>query len=757
MPLIIPELDDRSYQEILNEALARIPVHNPEWTNFNDSDPGVTLVQLFAFMTENLLYRSNLIPERNRLKFLTLLGIPLQPATPAQGIVSFSNARGALQIMTLSAGLEVFAGQTPFRTRDGLDVLPMEARVYYKSHLPKERQAEMETLYTQLYASFQHTGVHFEFYETKPLEPPSSGAVFPVLDLAKDTLDGSLWMALLARSPEDLEQTREAIANKVLTLGILPSLTNATRALRPGGRPSAEGQPNLVYQIPIGGTLPTQVEQRVARYKTLETFATVDLLSEPGVVQLLLPGSNELRLWENLEPLEQGVGNFPPSVEDTDIQDRVVTWVRIRLPEVIPQSGISNQLNARLSWVGINAVRVTQLAHVFSETLGQGTGEPDQVVTLVNTPVIPGSVRLTVNGEPWREIDDLMAADAEVSVRSNRLTPDAPSPPSRSQMARVYTVDRESGEIRFGNGLRGARPPFGAIIQASYDYGGGRQGMVGIDAINKGPTLPAGLRVTNPLPTWGGDEAESVDQAEQLIPRYLRHRDRLVSKEDFEVITWRTPGVDLGRVEVLPLVYPDLPDAPAEGVVTVLVIPLYDPVQPEAPVPDRLFLQAVCEYLNPRRIITTEVYIRGPEYEPLWVSVGIDVVPGRDVAPVREAVKEELRLFLSPLTGGFEQRGWPLEKAVEALELWAVATRVNGVSKVNGVLLAGKTGSKQDRIPMQGLQLPRLVGVAVRAGDPQSVEELSGDLETAMDGAAAAEGAITRVVSIPVIPPECQC
>ena len=42
MPLSIPTLDNRRYQDLLDEALARIPVHNPEWTNFNRSDPGVT-------------------------------------------------------------------------------------------------------------------------------------------------------------------------------------------------------------------------------------------------------------------------------------------------------------------------------------------------------------------------------------------------------------------------------------------------------------------------------------------------------------------------------------------------------------------------------------------------------------------------------------------------------------------------------------------------------------------------------------------
>ena len=84
MPITLPIIDDRRYQDLVDESLARIPVHNPEWTNYNQSDPGVTLIEVFAFLTENLLYRANLIPDRNRLKFLTMLGVPLQPASSAE-------------------------------------------------------------------------------------------------------------------------------------------------------------------------------------------------------------------------------------------------------------------------------------------------------------------------------------------------------------------------------------------------------------------------------------------------------------------------------------------------------------------------------------------------------------------------------------------------------------------------------------------------------------------------------------------------
>src|SRR5919204_3055577 len=105
MPLTPPPLDTRSYQELVDDALARIPIHNPEWTNFNRSDPGVTLIELFAFLTESLLYRANQIPERNRRAFLSLLGVPLQPASSARGIVTLANVTGPQQTIPLNGDL----------------------------------------------------------------------------------------------------------------------------------------------------------------------------------------------------------------------------------------------------------------------------------------------------------------------------------------------------------------------------------------------------------------------------------------------------------------------------------------------------------------------------------------------------------------------------------------------------------------------------------------------------------------------------
>src|SRR5438445_3338174 len=91
MPLAanFPVIDDRRFDDIVTEAKARIPRYTPEWTDFNDSDTGMTLVQLFAWMAEMLIYRLGQVPNQSYLKFLELVGIELNPAKSAHVEITF--------------------------------------------------------------------------------------------------------------------------------------------------------------------------------------------------------------------------------------------------------------------------------------------------------------------------------------------------------------------------------------------------------------------------------------------------------------------------------------------------------------------------------------------------------------------------------------------------------------------------------------------------------------------------------------------
>jgi hypothetical protein len=73
MPLKLPNLDDLLWQDLTAEARSLIPAAKSEWTNYNPSDPGITLIELFAYVSEKLMYQLNRISDKNVLEFLMLI------------------------------------------------------------------------------------------------------------------------------------------------------------------------------------------------------------------------------------------------------------------------------------------------------------------------------------------------------------------------------------------------------------------------------------------------------------------------------------------------------------------------------------------------------------------------------------------------------------------------------------------------------------------------------------------------------------
>ena len=89
MALPVPNLDDRRFQDLVDDAKRLVQQRCPEWTDHNVSDPGVTLIETFAWMTDQVLYRLNRVPDRNYIKFLELIGVRLFPPTAARAAITF--------------------------------------------------------------------------------------------------------------------------------------------------------------------------------------------------------------------------------------------------------------------------------------------------------------------------------------------------------------------------------------------------------------------------------------------------------------------------------------------------------------------------------------------------------------------------------------------------------------------------------------------------------------------------------------------
>lgn len=112
MPLSTPSLDDRHFQDIVDQAKLLIPRYCREWTDHNVSDPGVTLIELFAWMTDMLLYRVNQVPDKNYIKFLELIGVRLGAPRAATAPITFYLSAAQPVEVTIPAGTEVATVRT---------------------------------------------------------------------------------------------------------------------------------------------------------------------------------------------------------------------------------------------------------------------------------------------------------------------------------------------------------------------------------------------------------------------------------------------------------------------------------------------------------------------------------------------------------------------------------------------------------------------------------------------------------------------
>src|SRR5687768_17525229 len=129
MPLA-PNLDDRTFQDLVDEAKRLIPRYCPEWTDHNVSDPGVAMIELFAWMTESMLFRLNRVPDRTYIAFLDMIGIRLLPPQAATTELTFSLSAPQPAPVRIPAETEVATVRTPdyeaitFSTTETLTIEP---------------------------------------------------------------------------------------------------------------------------------------------------------------------------------------------------------------------------------------------------------------------------------------------------------------------------------------------------------------------------------------------------------------------------------------------------------------------------------------------------------------------------------------------------------------------------------------------------------------------------------------------------------
>jgi predicted phage baseplate assembly protein len=405
-----PQLDDRTFDDLVQEARARIPLYAPEWTDHNLSDPGITLIELFAYMTDIVLYRLNRVPDKHYVKFMELIGMHLHPAEPARCDVTFWLTTPQPNTIVIPSGTEVATTRTEndpaiVFTTDGA----MEIKVPSLSYVMSSYGGEEKRAFNVHNATNVQSGL--EQFLVFSSEPPAT--------------DDALYLGF-----------ETDISNHLL--GIEIEVDTAEGA---GIDPN---RPPYVWEVLTTGLNQNWVQVEVDEDTTLG-------LNVSGLIRLHLP------------PLRRAARN-----------EQTAFWVRCRLDlsETDSRYNVSPRIN-RLSvssWGG--TIGATNVTLVKNEVLGRSDGSPGQRFYLEHHPLIARSSdeyllvrREEGRDERWQEVSDFsssMATDKHYTIDSDtgevRLGP--PLPQRDGQIHQYGALPPKNALLimtsyRYGGGLAG--------------------------------------------------------------------------------------------------------------------------------------------------------------------------------------------------------------------------------------------------------------------------------------------------------------
>ncbi len=168
MTLQAPNLDDRKFQDIVSEARSKIPLYCPRWTDYNLSDPGITLIELFAWMVDMLLYRINKVPVKNYIKFMELLGIRLMPPVPATVDVTFRLSAPQPQQIIIPKGTQIATVRT--ETQEAIPFTTDKELVMLIPDLMYAFTTQDETSYSDCLPALNNPGLRVTVFNAVPEE-----------------------------------------------------------------------------------------------------------------------------------------------------------------------------------------------------------------------------------------------------------------------------------------------------------------------------------------------------------------------------------------------------------------------------------------------------------------------------------------------------------------------------------------------------------------------------------------------------------
>jgi predicted phage baseplate assembly protein len=618
MVLPVPKLDDRGFQDLVNDAKRLVQQRCPEWSDHNVSDPGVTLIELFAWMTDQLIYRVNRVPDRLYVKFLELMDVQLFPPAAARTGVTFWLTGPLPEPVTIHAGTNVATVRTEtddaigFATDEDLAIVPSSLATIGSMIDGERLRSHDEALQKE---------AGFFCFDKVP------------------KVDDALYVGLPEPIPSCAVTLR--FRCKIEGVGVDPR------------------NPPVAWEASDGiGWVPAELQLD-------ETGG----FNRNGDVILHVPRSHATMAVRGKKAAWLRVKVTPPKVKPPA--------AGAAPNEKPPTYGASPQIIGLTVFTVGGTAEASNVDFVDDEDLGTSEGVPGQRFLLARRPLVLGAeppVLEVVDDKgthEWEWVDNF----AESGKDDRHFRIDLVS----GEVQLGPAVRQSDGTMRYYGAVpeKGAR-----LHMRRYRTGGGTIGNVAAGAISVlKSSIPFVATVENRRAARGGVDGEDVENAKIRGPIRLRSRGRAVTAEDYEYLA-REAAPEVARVRALtPEQGPEAGSVRLLVVPAVARDPEARLALDQMTPADRT-LVAIKKRLDETRVIGTRVLIETPLYQGINVAATLRARPRTNPETLQEEALDALYAYFDPIVGGPDGTGWPFGRPVNLGEIYSILQGLRGTEYI---------------------------------------------------------------------------
>ena len=764
MALVLPNLDDKPFEQIVEEARQLIPSNAPEWTDHNVHDPGITFTELFAWLAEISHYRLNRTSAASFERFFSLMGVTPEPARAAEVSVAF-------EFDPLSQGLLIPANTK--MSAIGIEEVPFQTLA--DQYLTRAKVKRVVTdaggrQIVQTTAEKNEAG-HYEAFGPSPAPGDLLRLEF---ENWFDEPRGQFHVTLF----EDDLPARKPFSEK-------PEAFEPSAKIRWEYRSDAAGVAREQWtplKVIDDGTLSfsrsgdvvfeSPTESAAREHKELRAIVLEGRFEIPPRIVAIRTNTVRARQVETIvnETLGCGLGiadqlvqlkKFPllinNRVDDGPFQvGEVLDWealtARLRDAENLYKSPLKEtviDLREKLRAIAGDDISATpsdfrNLEYRLAQAFDQLISDPDlyqrEKFKHLNIPEELIESRRCRNQSTTRRLNrlilQLVFPDFVVSDRCEVQVGLAPGPCREHREDEVktwrtwqrvddflksgpddyhYVLDPEAGTVLFGNGLNGKVPQENEFIRARFyrrsQYENGNIKAEHQWSLGLVPASTPVVNRVNSIAASGGRSKESVDDT-KIRTRAVFHKERAVlTKTDYETLALTTPGLRVARAKLVANFNPKFRSLKLPGEVT-LIVEAQPPPRAAFPnatpmTPSKGFLATIKNFIESRRVVTTNVNVIGPEYVEVRVSGQVFLKKRVSESETRESIDRALAQFFDPVFGGpVAGQGWPFGRSIFPSEISQQLVKVEGVDYVTKIAINGLEPGKSLRMPYNGLPTP---------------------------------------------------